>query len=590
MMEDFKPAPGDAIIQSPDECGNTRWLCFRSPREIVQTARLSDIPALLDRIESATDEGYHAAGFITYEAAPAFDEAFRTHAPERLPLIWFGIYDDVISCDDIECGSMRPLDWQPSVDLDEYNRAIERIKDYIASGDTYQVNYTMRLEAPFGGNPWALFNALRQAQNGRYAAYIDTGDCAICSVSPELFFTLSGTEITCRPMKGTAARGLTSRDDTERSRDLYESAKDRAENLMIVDMMRNDLGRIAEPGSVRVPELFAVETYDTLFQMTSTVKAHTSAGFADILRALFPCASITGAPKVRTMEIIRELETAPRGIYTGCIGYASPGRKIQFNVAIRTVCVDKASQRAEYGVGGGIVWDSDPEQEHLECLTKARVLFEELPDFQLLETMLWKPGEGYFLLDKHLRRLTDSAQYFGFRLNICDVGEQLETASEQFGNSPQRVRLLAARDGSISVESAPFEEAPPVKTWKVALSRTPIDATNRFLYHKTTNRRVYRDARAGLEDYDDVILWNSRGEVTESAIANIIIRRGSELITPPVECGLLPGTYRSHLIEAAQVREGIITIRELEEADEVYLINSVRGWMRVELPVCTKTH
>ena len=572
---------GWVILQAPDDVGRAGWLCFERPARIVRAERLSDVVDALAEVESAVAGGWHAAGFLSYEASPAFDSALMTHRPGPLPLLWFGIYERgrwQTHLPEGESAGYHLSPWEPEVTREGYHRAIARIKEYIAAGDTYQVNYTLRLRAAFAGDPWALFLTLCRTQRTSYRAYVDTGDHAICSVSPELFFRLEGDRITCRPMKGTAPRGLTVSEDDERAAWLGRSAKDRAENVMIVDMIRNDLGRIAVPGTVRVPRLFEVERYDTGLQMTSTVVAETAAPFAEMMGALFPCASITGAPKVRTMQIISELERSPRGIYTGCIGYLAPGRRACFNVAIRTVHVDRAAGRAEYGTGGGIVWDSTAEGEYEECRTKALVLTAERPTFRLLETLLWRPGAGYFLLERHLDRLAASARYFGFPMDRPDVSERLARAADALPPRRHRVRLLLDESGEVAIESVPLA-AGPRRRWKIAVARQPVDRDDRYLYHKTTHRAVYERARADFPHHDDVILWNAEGQVTEATIANVVVRRGGALLTPPVSSGLLAGTYRAEMLAQGRIREAVVALEELREAEAVYLINSVRGWI-----------
>jgi para-aminobenzoate synthetase / 4-amino-4-deoxychorismate lyase len=369
------------------------WLCCRGLVEVLQAKRLEEISGVLATVERAVRDGLYAAGFLAYEAAPAMDDACSTHTSGGLPLARFGLFRDMAPLQQSwwgsptnadhplgmvpgRCPSTHPtlVDWQPSISRQQYGDAIHRIKHYIAQGDTYQVNHTFRLRSPFCGDAWPFFLRLCQAQRPRYGAFLDIGSHVICSASPELFFQLDGQRIVCRPMKGTSPRGQTAPDDQRLRSALSNSAKDRAENAMIVDMVRNDIGRIARPGTVRVESAFDVEPYPTLFQMTSTVAGTTSASFAEIMRALFPAASITGAPKIRTMQIIRELEPDARGVYTGCIGYLAPGRQARFSVAIRTVTIDRAAGQAEYGVGGGIVWDSTAEGEYAECCTKAAIL------------------------------------------------------------------------------------------------------------------------------------------------------------------------------------------------------------------------
>ena len=351
----------------------------------------------------------------------------------HFPLLWFGLYEGV---EEVELPGLgrrgadpSELDWQASVGPAEFHRQMARIKALIRSGDTYQVNYTYRLRTQFAGDPWNFFLRLVAAQDPPYGAFVDTGEWVICSASPELFFRLDGTRIECRPMKGTAARGRTQAEDLAQAQALQASEKERAENVMIVDMVRHDLGRVAQTGSVKVARLFEVEKYPTIWQMTSTIEAQTEAGLGEIFRALFPAASVTGAPKVRTMQIIAELEPLPRRLYTGTIGFFAPGRRAQFNVAIRTLLANRRTGCAEYGVGSGITWDSDPEAEWQECRAKARILAPPVPAFSLLETMRWTPEEGYFLLERHLERLQDSALYFGFRLDLAALRLELERLS-----------------------------------------------------------------------------------------------------------------------------------------------------------------
>jgi len=472
-------------------------------------------------------------------------------------------------------------DWRPTLTRSEYARALCAIHEAIAAGEVYQVNFSFRLRAPFSGDLLPLFWQLYERQPVPYAAYIDTGAHAIASLSPELFFALDGECITTRPMKGTAPRGLTRADDLQHAERLTRCPKNRAENLMIVDMARNDLGRIARIGSVRVPRLFEAERYATLWQMTSTVVACTDAPLPEIFRALFPAASITGAPKIRATHVIHALERVPRGVYTGAIGVVLPDRHAQFNVAIRTLHYDKVAGQLEYGVGSGVVWDSEQVAEYEECLTKAQVLFAPRPAFELLETLLWRRGRGYFLLEAHLKRLRDSADYFGFALDADAVRHQLLTVAERFTAPRYRVRLRVNRYGEAQVEHASL--APERRVWRVALAREPVNPREVFLYHKTTHRQVYERARAAHPDCDDVILWNTRGEITESTLANVVVRVDGRYYTPPVECGLLAGVYRGHLLQRGLLRERVLTPDDLRRAEAVYLINSVRGRIRAEV-------
>jgi para-aminobenzoate synthetase/4-amino-4-deoxychorismate lyase len=565
------------------------WRSFAGPCEIVETCRHDEVLDCLRRVEQQVESrGLHAAGFVSYEAAPAFDRALRVREAVGFPLLWFGLFPamDTIALPRHEGLRLeRDAPWQPSVTAGEYAAVIDRLRKAIAAGETYQVNYTFRLQQPAGGDPWNLFEDLVAAQQPPYAAFVETERYAICSASPELFFELQGRRIVSRPMKGTMARGRWYAEDQSRAAELAASEKDRAENAMIVDMMRNDLGRIARVGSVQVSELFRVERYPTLWQMTSCVSAETIAGLAEIFTAMFPCASITGAPKANTMRIIAAQETSPRRVYTGSIGMLAPGRRAQFNVAIRTVLIDKARRQAEYGVGGGVVWDSTPQGEYDECLLKARILTTRRPAFSLLETLLWTPADGYFCLGEHLRRLRESAEYFAFpRCDERAAGE-LAALAARLPAAPHKVRLLVARDGKISCEAEAiaaeeFSDSSPIR---LELAAGPIDASDVFLYHKTSQRAVYAAAQAACREGDDVLLYNQRGEVTETARGNIVVRSGHDLWTPPVSCGLLAGTYRAELLAAGKIGERVLPLESLPECDELFFINSVRLWRQARL-------
>ena len=543
----------------------------------------------LEAIEGAIANGLCAAGFLTYEAARAFDSALVTRPQGTLPLLWFGLYERSESVELPQTGSepgspAPPREWRPTVDPADYRASVARIHERIAQGDTYQVNFTWRLETDFESDPWPFFLARANRHHTGYAAFVDTGDHAICSFSPELFFRLDGSKLVCRPMKGTARRGLYPADDDRRREELRGSAKNRAENVMIVDMVRNDLGRIARPGSVATPQLFEIETYPTVLQMTSTVEADTESSLTEILTALFPSASITGAPKIETMKTIAELENRPRGIYTGAIGWAGPERQALFNVAIRTAVIDRATQSAEYGTGGGIVWDSEPEAEHAEGLTKTLVLDAEPPPFSLLETMRWQSGT-YHLLDRHLGRLADSAAFLGFEFDEVRVRAQLRELSERLArstaSSPRRVRLLLARDGSIEMEHHEISEPKP--SWALELAREPIDSEDRSYFHKTTERSAYDAFRRAAPAADDVLLWNGAGQLTETTLANIALRLGGSWYTPPVACGLLAGTQRAEFLAEGRLIERVLTLEDLEQADALAVVNSVRGWVPADL-------
>lgn len=558
-----------------------QWLRLSDPREVVTAGHIDEVMPELRRIEKAVNEQkLYAAGFIAYEASPAFDSSLRTYSSGNFPLLWFGLYSEAEKMTLPAPDKMThiPKHWSPSVSKSEYDEAIACIKAHIAQGNTYQVNYTFRLNAPFSGDARSLFFELMAVQETKYAAYIDTGRFAVCSASPELFFSLDGRELRLRPMKGTAHRGMSLSEDKKQALQLHYSEKNRAENIMIVDMIRNDAGRIALPGTVTVPKCFEVEKYPTVWQMTSTVTAKSDDSLSNIIAALFPCASITGAPKSSTMNIIAKLETSPRHVYTGCIGLIAPERKARFSIAIRTIVVDRETGQAEYGVGGGIVWDSDTEGEYEECKIKARILSERRPDFSLLESLLWEPEKGYFLMDCHLRRMSDSADYFDFSFDAESIREKLGETSRSFDpNMSYKVRLLLSKQGVMSFQSQPVDKNPSYPL-RLKLSPSPVRSDNPFLYHKTTCRRIYETAVKSCPGADDVILYNERGEVTETGIANLVIRYKGKRITPPVRCGLLAGTFRAYLIDRGEIEEDIIPVAMLAKSEGIWLINSVRLW------------
>ncbi|MBV9775090.1 MAG: aminodeoxychorismate synthase component I [Gemmatimonadetes bacterium] len=573
-------------FDSYDPQRGPRSFRFSGHRETIVATRVEEVPAALRRVEDAVAGGLHAAGYLAYEAAPAFDPALATHPPDpRLPLAWFALFDsreEGGEPDDLPDEPFSLGEWRPSVTEAEYHARIDAIRELIAAGDTYQVNFTLRLRAPFTGSDVGLYRSLCLGQRSAYCALLRLGDVSIVSVSPELFFCRADGELEMRPMKGTRPRGRWSAEDDALAAELVASPKERAENLMIVDLLRNDAGRISEWGSVRVPRLFEVERYETVHQLTSTVRSRVASGttLTGVLRALFPCGSVTGAPKVRTMQLIRELEDGPRGVYTGAVGFVSPGEAV-FNVAIRTLVLHHATGTAELGVGGGITHDSEAGAELRECLDKARFTAEPPREFELLETLLHEPGDGFFLLDGHLDRLARSARYFGFRCDPERVQRSLHDAVVSTTGA-LRVRCLLLRDGEVRVEAAPLPPS-PAGPLRVAISSEPVDPADRFLYHKTNSRGVYESRAAAHPGSDDVILTNLRGEVTESTIASVVARIGGELWTPPLESGLLPGVFREHLLRGGCVRERVLRPGDLLAADAVYLVSSVRRWREAEI-------
>ena len=562
-----------AVLYSPEQ---SAWVRYERPQAIFTARAHHEVPSLISYLESEAEKNdLHAVGFLSYESGRAFDPAMPLTPCGSFPLAWFGLFEApaVISLN--PAASFPDLDWISEMDARAHGRALTRIREYLARGETYQVNFTHRLRARFGADPWNFFCGLANRQPSPHAAFIDTPEFSVCSASPEMFFERQGEDIWSRPMKGTAPRGRWREEDEALARALAASEKERAENVMIVDMVRNDLGRVCLPGSVHVPELFRAERYPTLLQLTSLVRGRTRETTARVMEALFPAASITGAPKVRTMHIIQELEASPRRIYTGSIGVMCPGRRARFNVAIRTVLVDKALGVAEYGVGGGIVWDSDPRAEFRETRIKARVLAAPEPKFMLLETMRWKRGKGIYLLEEHLRRLEESAAYFGFAFDPQTLRDGLEREMTAAEGVAGVLRLTVDRSGNWSVTHHPLPVPSPCQA---ALALTGVDTRDPFLFHKTTRREVYNRARSLVPGVDDVLLWNEDGEVTESTIANLVVELDGKLITPPLSSGLLPGTLRARLLREGRIGEGVVRREDLSRCTALWLVNSVRGW------------
>jgi len=586
-MKSEKPGINEVLIQDSRQ---GRWIRFSNPLRVLVARQIHEVLPVLSSVEAAVEsEGVSAAGYLGYESAAAFDELHATRQAENdLPLAWFGIYERGEEIFLPRCEIDFPAEgWMPSISREAYSQAIQRVRDYIAAGDTYQVNFSFRLRKKINAPPWQLFLHLISEQSAGYGAYIETDRWAVCSASPELFFRLHGKDLISRPMKGTISRGRWVEEDQERAESLRTSTKDRAENLMIVDMVRNDLGRVAETGSVMVEHLFEIEKYATLFQMTSTIRCRTGAGLVDIFKALFPPASITGAPKIRTMQIISKLEADPRGIYTGTIGFLAPGRRAQFNVAIRTALVDKSNGQAEYGVGGGIVWDSTEKSELEECYIKAAVLTRHSPKFDLLESLLWTPESGFPLLEKHLNRLESSASYFSLKFDKASVRDKIRKLASTLEKNPHKIRLLLQAGGDIHLEAHLLDDLP--QPYRVCRAKNPIDTSDVLIYHKTTRREIYSQARKSCPELDDVLLWNEKGELTESTIANLIVELDGQLITPPVSSGLLPGICRANLLENKIVSTRIIRLEDLSRCTRVFLANAVRGTWEVEVRLPSKS-
>src|SRR5687768_481016 len=551
-------------------CGGWR-LSFDNPVETRTAWRVEEVLPLLEFAESRARAGAYVAAMIAYEAAPAFDSVLTAHLPGEFPLAWAGVFEAAAEVVDEQAdASFVSSAWTPKVSKLEYDAAVTRIREFIAAGDTYQVNYSFPLTSVFSGDAYTWYRELCLAQGAPYSAYLDLGRYRVLSLSPELFFQREGDRVITKPMKGTMRRGRWLGEDEQFAQQLQNSTKDRAENIMIVDLLRNDLGKVSVPGSVEVSSLFRAERYETVWQMTSTVEStlRPETSLVELMSALFPCGSVTGAPKIRTMQIIRELERFPRGVYTGAIGFLRPGGDCVFNVAIRTVVIDTQTGVATFGVGGGVTIDSTAAGEYEECLVKSRFLQRKPVEFELFETMLIENGE-IFLLERHVERLRNSAAFFGFKFNE----EATRASLLHLPSQTAKLKLSLKKDGRIKTEISPITNPTDLK--RVALATRPVDSSNPFLFHKTTHR----------DFSEDVVYWNERGEVTESGIANVVVRLDDQLFTPPVNCGLLAGTFRAHLLDQGEIKERVITVEELKNAKEFFLINSVRKWMKAELVV-----
>ena len=575
--------PSLAVLYDPQA---DHWLRFCDPVEEIEVSLLKDVLPTLEKIEQRVEqEGLYAAGYLSYEAAPACDDALQTHASSDFPLLRFGLFAKVEQIELPAASEALPLpDWHPQEGADTFSSKVNEIREAIARGETYQVNLTFPLSSSFTQSPWEFFLQLVHGQQASGAGFLQSERWAICSVSPELFFSREGKHLTMRPMKGTAPRGRTLAEDRRVANALLESNKNRAENIMILDMVRNDLGRLAPPGEVKTEKICSLEKYPTVWQLTSTVTACSQATLAETFQALFPCASITGAPKAQTMQIIKATEGQPRNIYTGTFGWLAPGQKARFNVAIRTLLIDRQHNIGTYGVGAGITWDSDSHEEYKECLAKAEVLKQPLSDFALIETLRWTPKKGYFVLPEHLARLEASAEYFDFCFSDKKVIEHLLKVAKNFPARPQRVRLLLHKDGFLESTYLPLAATTSAPV-KIRLAADPVNTEDILLYHKTTRRQFYERCLAEAKDADEVVLWNERKEVTECCTANLVLELSGELLTPPLSSGVLPGTYREYLLSRGVLIERVLTIDDLRNCSQIYLVNAVRKWRQAVLCV-----
>ena len=568
---------------------------YAEPVEVVRCDDPDDLGAALARVGEARSDGLHAAGFIGYEAGYALEP--RLHPARRqadTPLLWFGLFAEArqIAPDALDealaaLGPPPPLtDVRPGHGLAEHVRKVEQVLALIRAGDVYQANLTFPIGFRYEGSPLALYAALRARQPVAYGGVVATGEHTILSVSPELFFESAGGVMTTRPMKGTCARGSDPAADAAVARALAADPKQRAENLMIVDLLRNDLSRISEVGSVRTPALFTVETYPTLHTLTSTVRSRLQAGvgFPEIVPALFPCGSIVGAPKIRAGEIIADLEARPRGVYTGAIGVVTASGDMLFNVAIRTAVLGPDGQGV-YGVGGGVVADSDPAAEYQEAMLKGRILTELAETYGLIETLRWTPEGGFQRLSGHLDRLENSASALGFAFDRATVEAAFCAATADWPGQAgeRRVRAVLSRDGTLSMTSAIVEPA-LCQTMAVCLAADRLDAADPFLRHKTTRRAVQERAfvTAAALGVDEALLLNRAGRIADGSRNTVFVARDGRLLTPPIRDGALPGVLRSELIGAGRAIEAPLMPADLADG-RWFLGNSLHGLRPAQL-------
>jgi para-aminobenzoate synthetase / 4-amino-4-deoxychorismate lyase len=561
------------------------WRAYRNPKRILVAHDAESLRQTLRAIEEHRRSGGEAAGFLSYEAGYALENHLRhLLRPALAPLAWFGLYGDCEILHDLgnfaDAGRALIHGSRLAITREKYFQKLAAIRRYIEAGDVYQINFTTRVHFQSELDAWDLFVALFHRHPAPHAAFVNTGGEQIVSLSPEMFFEIRDGRISVRPMKGTAPRGLLLSDDEAAAERLRASEKNRAENVMIVDLMRNDLGRICRPGTVKTTSLFDVERYPSVWQMTSTVQGDLAENCTaeSIVRSLFPSGSVTGAPKIRAMEVIDELERGPRGIYTGSIGYFAKDRAY-FNVAIRTIALK--GRKGTMGIGGGITHDSSAIDEWNECHWKAAFLLESEPQFKLIETFYW--DREYRLLEEHVARLRDSAKYWNFRYSREAVVSSLQNAATNFQPGPRRVRLTLSADGRIEIAHSDYSAE---RFGRAGISKHTVNSRDRFLYHKTTHRALYEQklAKARKRGFDDVLFFNERGELTEGTIHNVFIVKRGVWRTPPVSCGLLPGIFRGHILKTRKnAREAILTLQDLKSADAIYLCNSVRGVYPVAL-------
>ncbi|MDZ7920063.1 aminodeoxychorismate synthase component I [Rhodoferax sp.] len=555
-------------------------LAFGPPDQVLVAHAVDEVAAVLAQVDALSRQGCWCVGYVRYEAAPAFDAALQVHAADG-PLVWFGVHTQPLLQATAESTPEPTVIWDGGVERAVFDQNMAEIHRAIAAGELYQVNYTAPLQAGFAGSALAYFGALRRAQPRAYSVFIDAGVEQVLSVSPELFFDWDGARIVSRPMKGTAARGATPVEDAANAANLRNTPKERAENVMIVDLIRNDLSRIAQPHSVKVPRLFHLEALPTVWQMTSDVEASTRPGttLLDVFTALFPCGSITGAPKVQAMRMIKTLEPEARGVYCGAVGVVRPGGHATFNVAIRTVTVQGDTARC--GIGSGITFDAQAEGEWNEWRSKRMFLERASQPFALLETLALHDGVLPHV-DLHLDRMATAAQHFGTQWDRARALQALQTLAAAHPQGAYRVRLLLPANGHFQAQAFALADTPqPVR---LQLAKAPIaEAHSEFVRFKTTRRAHYDAFTPDDAAVFDTVLFNAQGELTECTRGNIAVLLDGRWVTPPLACGLLPGIGRAVHLQSGRLTEAVVRVEDLQRALGLAFINSLRGWLDAEL-------
>ena len=553
---------------------------FTKPIKELKTRNLAQVKDLLAQVEDYQQQGYYVVGYVSYEAAPAFEEKLAVHPAPLMGeyLLYFTVHDSVeksiipLTYDEID----MPSNWKEETSKEEYEKAIAQIHHHLRQGDTYQVNYTVQLKQAVTANPFAIYNRMVVEQEAGYNAYVEHDEMAVISMSPELFFEQKGCDLTTRPMKGTTKRGLTNQEDLDQAAWLEQDPKNRSENMMIVDLLRNDMNRLSEVGSEHVERLCQVEQYSTVWQMTSTIKSQVrpDVDLVEVFRSLFPCGSITGAPKIATMEIIKNLEPQARGVYCGTIGILLPNGRRIFNVAIRTIQLHKG--QAIYGVGGGITWDSTWESEYREVHQKAAVLYRKQVPFQLITT--GKISQKHLLFkEEHIDRLRNAGRYFAYPFNPENLLQRIDAECQACHvEKDYRLRISISKSGDIDLccqELTPFR--PAFCQAQLCLQERSLQTP--FTYFKTTYRPYLTVAK------QEKIYHNETGELLETSIGNLVLQIAGKLYTPPINLGILPGIYRQHLLEKGKVEEKVLTLEELAQAEAIYGCNAVRGLYKLSL-------